>query len=197
MIPIAGDGVAVPKSIQPYVQQDDRRGEQSDCETPENTKVSWVRLYSFANVADAALEMHREGRVVVSPKLIATFFVHPAVTYTQRDWPGLFETISETFDGGADQLRQRIRGRLEKIASGNYDDEPQIVVRVKDPHAFLRSNQGFWNAAFEFLGDDTTTTKESLDVLSKLNTATFGDSRIIPEEIQPSLDAAIAKLSAK
>ncbi len=199
LIPIARDGGQVPKWLDEHVQQVIDEASESIAEESGNAQVPWARLYSFAHVVDAAIEMHREGRVEVSPKLVATYFVHSAVTPTNRDWPGLFETVSETFDGGADQLRQRIRSRIEKIVAGNYSDEPNYPALggLAGPQSFMKRNQEFWKAAFVLMGDDTTTPEESLRLLEMLDNATSGRTSVIPGEIKPALSAAIAKLSAR
>ena len=51
-IPIAGDGVAVPKSIQPYVQQMIDEASRAIDETPRIRKSRGFGCLSFANVAD-------------------------------------------------------------------------------------------------------------------------------------------------
>jgi len=62
--------------------------------------------------------------------------------------------------------------------------------------ASLSRNRSFWTAVFDLLGEDQVTTAESLATLVSLRAAKQGpnDESVLPDELQPAVDAAVEKL---
>jgi len=62
--------------------------------------------------------------------------------------------------------------------------------------ASLSRNRSFWTAVFDLLGEDQVTTAESFATLVSLRAAKQGpdDESVLPDELQPAVDAAVEKL---
>ena len=158
---------------------------------------------------EAALEMHREGRLELNPNFVAA-----TVTYPHYHWKDSGEAVRRAVEMSPETrqaLRSHLRSRIAQIVA-TAPAAGEAVMGIEgyegmrmggnlgmDPRLYFRGKTAYWKASFDLLAEDTETVGRSLPVLRDLRDAKLGDSSdgIVPDELLPSLEEAIETLQQR